>query len=36
MIACSMANARENGLNNIHTIITGWEDDWDTAWYRRT
>ncbi|WP_448871052.1 class I SAM-dependent methyltransferase [Desulfobulbus propionicus] len=31
MIALLNGQCAENGLNNIHTSITGWEDDWDTA-----
>ena len=31
MIALLKAQCAENGLENIHTSVTGWEDDWDKA-----
>ncbi|MGD9948490.1 MAG: class I SAM-dependent methyltransferase [Desulfobulbus sp.] len=31
MIALLNSQCVENGLGNIHTRVTGWEDDWDTA-----
>lgn len=31
MISLLNAQCVENGLGNIHTSVTGWEDDWDQA-----